>query len=175
MVESGILVAILCGIMVLIIFRLGEMPTLYEFLLSLSFLWVLLLALWLVRLLNNKYALKRGWENQPFLARPHIMEVSQSGITLSEPQSRHEYNWSALAGFRETPDLLLLYPTIYMHWIIPKRAFATRAELEAFKGFLMTHLEGEFLPATSQAFPIVPVSTSASGNTPALSSRNHAS
>lgn len=135
--------------------RLATSPSGYEILLSvlpcLLFLLNNAVFLFTYRRLDSK----RRWEAQGFLHRPYTLDAGDDGLTLEEPASMHRYQWSYFPGFRETLNLLLLYVSPYGFWIIPKRAFATTEELEAFKAMLLTHVKtGVFLPRATSGFPV---------------------
>ena len=101
--------------------------------------------------------LETTWEAQPFLHRPQTVEAAEDGIALSEPLSRRSYDWSYFAGFKETANLLLLYHSPYAFHIVPKRAFASEADYDVFRGYLLSKVKhGYFLPQSS-AFPVIPM------------------
>jgi hypothetical protein len=134
-------------------------PGMYEVLLSCASIWMFVCFGIFTTILNKTTGMRRRWQDNPALAQPHVMEASESGMKLTEPQSSHDYRWSSLRGFRETANLLLVYPSGHSFWFIPKRAFSEPAALDRFKGFLMTHIgQGQFLPSHTQAFPVLPLS-----------------
>ena len=98
---------------------------------------------------------KRRWEGQSFLHRPYTLEADSTGITMEEAKSMSRYQWDYFPGFRETLNTLLLYVSPYGFWIIPKRAFASIEELEAFKALLLTHVKtGTLRPTATSGFPV---------------------
>jgi hypothetical protein len=97
---------------------------------------------------------KRRWEGQHFLHRPYTLDADDAGMTLEEAKSMNRYHWDYFPGFRETLNTLLLYVSPYGFWVIPKRAFTSREELEAFKSLLLTHVKTGTLLPTSSAFPV---------------------
>src|SRR5204863_3395552 len=90
--------------------------------------------------------IRRAWEGQPNLNRPHTFDIIVSGVTVTTPVSRHEYQWDAFPKFLETPHLFLLYISNLTFHLIPKRAFANDAEMEAcrnmFKNLISTARPG---------------------------------
>jgi hypothetical protein len=105
--------------------------------------------------------ISRRWAAQPWLHHPATLEATSDGLTLAWPDVREQCRWSMFRGFKETPNLLLLYPSPYEFRMIPKRAFAGPADLTRFKAVLATHVRsGFFLPEqepTRFPVPAVPV------------------
>ncbi len=120
--------------------------------------WVILLAIGSVlNQINNGPGARRRWEAQPALHRPYLVEATNERLAMSEPLSRHEYEWSHLAGFKETTNLLVLYLSPLGFWMIPKRAFVGPDDLALFKGMLLNHVRrGTFLQSPA-SFPVVPL------------------
>lgn len=153
----GAAVGVVTGLMLAVPRREGSdvIPDAYEFALSL-FPWVAgSMILTVFGISHRHVTLRRGWEGQLFLHRPYTLEASGAGLTLEEPKSSHRYTWDYFTGFRETAGLLLLYVSPQGFWMVPKRAFATGEDLEAFKALLLTHVkEGTLLPVAT-GFPVL--------------------
>jgi hypothetical protein len=122
--------------------------------------WALMLSLLfgLSRSARGDKAIRKSWEALlPFHGRCRL-EVSPDGVVIAGPLARHEFHWAYFVGFRELPELFLLYSSPLVYWIIPKRAFPSPDQLDAFKGLLLTHVvHGQLLqPAGPGAFPVTP-------------------
>jgi hypothetical protein len=130
-------------------------PTGYEMLLSSLPSIIFLVMITTFSFTYRRRDVKRRWEAQPFLHRPFTLEANDAGITFEEPKSMNRYSWDYFPGFRDTPNMLLLYVSPYGFWIIPKRAFASTEALEAFKALLLTHVKtGTLLPTATSGFPV---------------------
>jgi hypothetical protein len=133
----------------------GIHPSGYEMLLSVLPSLLILAIITAFTVTHRRLDLRRRWDGQPVLHRPYTLDASDAGITLEGPASTHRYQWDYFPGSRETLNLILLYISPYSFWIIPKRAFASAGDLEAFKAFLPTRVRaGTLLPAAPPGFPI---------------------
>ena len=65
--------------------------------------------------------------------------------------------WQAFEGFRETPNLFVLYTSPLAFLIVPKRSFVDAAELDNFRGLVLNRVgRSSFLPHAG-GFPVLPV------------------
>jgi hypothetical protein len=111
----------------------------------------------IVSRMGGDRSLRRTWDAHAFLQRPETVEIDGGGMTFTEPLSRKFYAWSYFPGFKETPNLFLIYVSPLGFFIIPKRAFATPDDLTAFRGHLLNQIQsGQFLEQPA-AFPVVPL------------------
>jgi hypothetical protein len=99
--------------------------------------------------------MRRRWAAQPFLQQPATLEASDDGLVIIEANARHHYGWAALAGYKESADLLLIYLSPYSCWIIPKRAFTDPTDLGRLKAFLEERVGHGFLLPQPSAFPVM--------------------
>jgi hypothetical protein len=92
--------------------------------------------------------LRRRWQAQRHLHLPITMEVPDGErVTFRDALTIMEYRWGAIEGYKETPNLLLLYLSPLSMWIVPKRAFLNPMDLGHLKGMLTVHVrEGFLLP-----------------------------
>jgi hypothetical protein len=114
-----------------------------------------------VALLAGTVQQRRGlyklWEVQPPLRRPHRADFSDYGVIVSDAFVRTASQWQAFEGFRETPNLFVLYTSPLAFLIVPKRAFADAAQLDAFRGLVLNRVgKSSFLPQPG-GFPVLPV------------------
>jgi hypothetical protein len=65
-------------------------------------------------------------------AGPYTVEASPAGLTYTAPYWRSEVEWSAILRVLETGDLLLIVDDTPRTMIVPKRAFASAEDADAF-------------------------------------------
>lgn len=68
------------------------------------------------------------------------VSVTDAGFTSDHPLGHSETNWNMFHQFRETERIFLLYQSADLISILPKRVFATPAELEQFQALIMTKI-----------------------------------
>jgi hypothetical protein len=119
--------------------------------------WVFLTAvLLLAGMVQQRRGLYKLWEVQPPLRRPHQAEFSDYGVVVSDALTRTVSRWPAFEGFRETPNLFVLYTSPLAFLIVPKRAFADAAGMDAFRGMALNRVgKSSFLPQDG-GFPVLP-------------------
>jgi hypothetical protein len=79
---------------------------------------------------------RRAWDGQPHLKLPHRIRFSEASVEVESPAMRTTYQWSAFMCFRETKNLFILQPSKLIFVMIPKRACAGGAEIEALRRML---------------------------------------
>lgn len=94
---------------------------------------------------------RRIWDADITQHRPKLMVVGDGGITFTDAVSRHDESWAAFLRHRETQNLLLLYVARSRFYIIPRRAFADAATLDAFRDVIRSRIS-----PPSDAFPVYP-------------------
>jgi len=94
---------------------------------------------------------RRIWDADVTQHRPKLMVVGDGGITVADAVSRQEENWAAFVRHRETANLLLLYVARSRFYIVPKRAFADAATVDAFRDMIRSRIS-----PPSEAFPAYP-------------------
>ena len=146
----------------------ARLPAYFEHLLPLTG-WVLLVALMLaIGSLQRSRGVPKAWAALGNEQQPRVLRADDAGISIEQSTARLEYRWAHFAGYRETANLVLLYLSPYVFLMIPKRAFADRQQLAAFKGFVMSGIAwGHFLPAGGNAFSVVPLARAAPAAAPA--------
>ena len=112
---------------------------------------VIALVLW-VFIARSDDPLRKVWEAQPSLHRPHVVEADERGIVFSDAAGRTEQRWEAFTHVHETAGLFLLYTGRLSAQFIPKRAFAGAADLDAFRELLRVTIAQRPGPA----FPVLP-------------------
>jgi hypothetical protein len=120
-----------------------------------------------VSLMIQRRAVRRAWDAQVHLRGQQVLEVSTNGVILTTPTSRSQFQWSHFAGFKETTNLVLLYPSTLLFHMIPKRGFAGEADFVRFCGLLQNGVrEGMFLPRSSHFAVLVNTSTTPTATPP---------
>jgi hypothetical protein len=120
--------------------------------------WAFLVAVTLLAAAVQQWrGLYKLWEIQPPLRRPHQADFSDYGVIVSDAYVRTTSQWQAFEGFRETPNLFVLYTSPLAFLIVPKRAFADAAQMDAFRGLALNRVgKSSFLPRQG-GFPVLPV------------------
>lgn len=97
------------------------------YLVSLSILFLIIL------LAVTSLGFRRVYRRNSRMFGPRTVSVTDAGFVSDHPLGHSEANWNMFEKFRETPDLFLLYQSADLISILPKRVFATPAELEQFQ------------------------------------------
>ncbi|MEI8197634.1 MAG: YcxB family protein, partial [Phycisphaerae bacterium] len=71
-------------------------------------------------------------------------------VTFTSSYCRNEYQWLAFTHFSESATIFLLYTSAITAHVIPKRAFATPADCDAFRQMALSKIQ----PPT-KGFPVV--------------------
>lgn len=66
--------------------------------------------------------------------------ITDAGFISDSPMGHAETTWSMYEKFRETKNLFLLYQSADLIGILPKRVFATPADLQQFRSLLTAKL-----------------------------------
>jgi len=96
------------------------------------------------------------WKSNPFAQRPTTVAASESGLLFHQEDRKSDYTWNAFMNFRETAVIFLLYVGESSFVMIPKRAFATAADLDAFSQLL----RGAVVPAVPASTAFKPQAVS---------------
>jgi hypothetical protein len=125
----------------------GDLPS--EFL---PFIPWLLIFSFVALFLRRNVGWKASWDSMPQLHRPKVVEADEQRFTVTDAVDRMEHRWEAFTHVRETPHLFLLFTAARTFHFVPKRAFASAAELDAFRDLLRRHVAQRPAPA----FPVLP-------------------
>ena len=135
-----------------------RLPLLFDFMLPVIPLFVLLLALSVFAGLSARQQIPRMWEAMRHEQQPRTLRADAEAIVIEQETAHLRYAWRHFAGYKETKNLLMVYLSPYSFHMLPKRGFATPADLDSFKGLLMNGVaEGSFLPSEQVAFPVLPI------------------
>jgi hypothetical protein len=80
------------------------------------------------------------WHRARGFFAPHELTADQEGVEVAGRHGRSRLRWSAIRAWRESSQQFLLYQTRAEFVVVPKHAFASMAELSAFKDTLGSHL-----------------------------------
>jgi hypothetical protein len=116
---------------------------------------IVMVGVWVFAFRYLRGLLRSAWAAQPHLALPQTLEATDERILLSDPTSAHDYRWSAFTKWRESNELFLIYISEMFFHMVPKRAFETPAELEAFRQLLEGHVHSA--DAAPRGFSVQPV------------------
>jgi len=76
------------------------------------------------------------WESLPMLRRPKSALITDGGISVTDPLSRHDHQWQAFIGSQETKSMFLLFLSAYHVVFLPKLAFTSDVELNSMREFM---------------------------------------
>lgn len=137
--------------------------------------WLLSLLPWVVLIIGMLLLVKRlvrrvvrvAWDGQPHLCDLHRLDASDERMAVGTPLMRIEYSWPAFLSYAETDNLFVLFFSALGYQIIPKRAFATTTDVDAFRELLSLKVpndkprprgfEVKVLPPTAASAESVPV------------------
>jgi hypothetical protein len=66
------------------------------------------------------------------LYAPQSFEVAPAGLRISSPKLSSEIRWSALRDMKQAEDRLFFFVTKRLAYIVPRRAFDSDSDFEAF-------------------------------------------
>jgi hypothetical protein len=103
--------------------------------------WLLYAAglLYLFRLLS-RHNVRVLWLSQPHLRSPAHVQATHTCLTVTFPQMATTYNWPAFLMYTETDNAFVLFVSAASFLPIPKRAFPTPADTDAFHTLLSHHI-----------------------------------
>lgn len=99
----------------------------------------------------QRFGVRLAWEGQQHLHLPFTLDASVAGLTVVSSNGRHEYPWRGVTAFVETPNLFLVHVADLAFQIVPKRAFASDEERDAFRNMLRN-----LIPSDKPAFEVLP-------------------
>jgi hypothetical protein len=135
-----------------------RLPMTFDFILPFVPIFLLLLAIGVFSAMTSRRAMQRMWDSMRPERAPRTLRADTDAVVIEQATASMRYDWPHFAGYKETKNLLLVYLSPYSFHMIPKRAFISPADLDAFKGLLMSGVpEGNFLPSEQSAFPVVPI------------------
>ena len=88
-------------------------------------------------LLNPFLLPRKLLRESPYIYEPGTLSISPGGLVATSPNQTWAITWSVVKAVHETKSSFLLYNTA-VPFVIPKRDFATPAELETFRELVRT-------------------------------------
>jgi hypothetical protein len=83
---------------------------------------------------------RRFYRRNSRMFGPRTTTITDAGFVSDSPMGHAETTWNMYEKFRETKSLFLLYQSADLIGILPKRVFATPADLEQFKSLLTSKI-----------------------------------
>jgi hypothetical protein len=80
------------------------------------------------------------WHRACGFFAPHELTLDEGGVDLARGSCSAKLGWSSIHCWRESSQQFLLYQSRAGFLVVPKHAFASAAELSAFKQTLESHL-----------------------------------
>lgn len=91
------------------------------------------------------------WRSSQHLHGRQCIDVSDTGLIITRPQTSSTYTWSAIKGVQQTENLILLRVATAAFLIIPKRAFASQEQQAQFVALVQAQLLPEATLASQHA------------------------
>ena len=85
------------------------------------------------------HRLEQRWAKSPSMGKPITVEADEAGFHFLEPTIERHVEWSAVVEVDESPTHIFVVDRQPVAYIIPKEAFASPADAEAFGQFIRTH------------------------------------
>ena len=104
------------------------------------FLIALSIFLILLQLIIPPLVFARVYRRNSRLFGMRTVTVSETGIVSDHQLGHTESAWNMYEKFRETQKLFLLYQSADLVGIVPKRAFASPAELQQFRVLMTSNI-----------------------------------
>jgi Ca2+/Na+ antiporter len=137
-----VLLAVLFYISLIFLVLLGRLHWLY-LLAPLALLLVFLL----FQYVYKPFMLGRMFKKNKDLSAPFEMQLSDEGLSVSNPKGRALIPWNNFQKWAEDKDMVLLYRSYIMFQMLPKRLFATESDLQ----YLRDQLTRNGVPQTGKA------------------------
>ncbi|MBW4644831.1 MAG: YcxB family protein [Goleter apudmare HA4340-LM2] len=90
--------------------------------------------------ISQKFMINRAWKNQPGVKTAINVETTEEGLQIKTDLSESKLNWSLYTHWQETPNLFMLYQSLNIFNLFPKRAFSSEAEMNEFRELLKIKL-----------------------------------
>lgn len=137
------------------ILALNVSRTAFEVAIILMPVTVLHMVLGIWPMLQMTIGLRRPWGAQTNLHVPVTLTADETGVRSLDERVKSHYAWCAFAGYRETEDLILLYLSPGNLLMVPKRGFATEADLIALRRLLHEHVTEGTRDLSAPGFQVI--------------------
>jgi hypothetical protein len=98
-----------------------------------------------------KSQVPRMWERMYHLHQPRTAEFDDAGVREMTALFTMNARWTLFRDFAETPDVFILFTSVYTFEIFPKRAFG-EGQMSDFRALVAAHVTSR-----TTAFPVIPV------------------
>jgi YcxB-like protein len=116
--------------------------------------------MWVVLFAGLRYLhrrrVRRYFKQTGSTTKRFVYVFRKSGLLLTEPHARHEYDWEAFHDWKELRKMFLVQLSPVTANVIPKRVFKDSAEIDRFRTFLHEHINR---PSAKNAFPVIHTAT----------------
>ena len=106
----------------------------------------ILLVFLLFQYLYRPYLLRRVFIRQKELSAPFELELSEQGLSVSNPKGNALIPWTDFKKWTEGKELILLYRSQNTFQMVPKRLFDNESDVQ----YLREQLTGNAVPNASQ-------------------------
>jgi len=83
---------------------------------------------------------EQGWAKAPNLGKPIDVAVDDAGFHFIEATIERHVDWNAVIEIEESATHIFVVDRQPMVYLIPKAAFASQADAEAFAAYIRTHM-----------------------------------
>lgn len=112
---------------------------------SVSFALTLAAILVVMRFLFRPWQVRRQFEQQRLGEYEIDLRADDEGFHVRSELSEGLQKWASVREVNDLPHHIVLWPNNRIGWIVPKRAFSTPAEAEAFAQFAKEKTAGQTL------------------------------
>lgn len=98
-----------------------------------------------LRLVVTPWMQRRQFIQQRIGEHDITLHGDEDGFSVTTPLSEGRHQWQMIRHLDDLPEHVIMWPTNRIGWIIPKRAFASRAEAEAFTALVKEKSSGQSL------------------------------
>ncbi len=133
---------VIVGVMMLVVAVYSAANNDIEFAIFAALLAVLLACL---RLVVAPWQQRRQFEHQRLGEHPVEMIADEDGFESNSALTEGRQKWAGIRQVDDGPEHVFLWPNNRIGWIVPKRAFASQEEAEAFAKFAKEKTAGQKL------------------------------
>ncbi len=113
----------------------------------------LLLVFLLYQYLYRPFLLRRTFKKHQDLSAPFEMEISEQGLSVSNPKGSALIPWTNFVKWAEGQEMILLYRSYILFQMLPKRLFASESDLQ----YLREQLRRNNVPQVGKTDKSVPL------------------
>ncbi|KUO63219.1 MAG: hypothetical protein APF80_14140 [Alphaproteobacteria bacterium BRH_c36] len=103
----------------------------------------LAVSLLLLQFVVTPWQRRRSFQHQRLGDFEVAMEADDDGFTSSSELAQGHMKWASIRQVDDLPEHVVLWPNNRIGWIVPKRAFATPMEADAFAHFAKEKTAGQ--------------------------------